>query len=451
MNKLNNIQNLYFIGIGGIGMSALARYFNLHGKQVFGYDKTPSAITEALIEEGISVQYKDSEKEIPTIFQDKETSLVVVTPAIPNDNKISTWFTSENYSILKRAELLGEISKNTICLAVAGTHGKTTTSAILAHLLVESDMSVTAFLGGIMEGYDSNLIYKGDVITVVEADEFDRSFLQLQPSVACVTSMDADHLDVYKNASDLEETFQAFSKLVPKKGSLLFKKGLPLEGLSVSVEEEADFQAKNIRIENGSYVFDLKTPTDKLKDLIFSLPGRHNLFNAVTALGMAILAGSPTARLPKALQSFKGVKRRFTKTINTEELVLIDDYAHHPTEIDALFQAVSEMYPTKRKLIVFQPHLFSRTRDFADDFARSLSQFDEVILLDVYPAREKPMEGITSEWLLEKVVSENKKLVSKSALAKKIKESNCEIKIMAGAGDIGIEVEQVKTYLLYEN
>ncbi len=451
MTDLKNIQNFYFVGIGGIGMSALARYFKLQGKEVYGYDKTSSDITRNLISEGISIQFEDEVASLPKTIQDKENTWVIYTPAIPKSNKMLSWFSTENYTLLKRAKLLGEISKNSICLAVAGTHGKTTTSAILGHLLADCKMSVTAFLGGISENYHSNLIHNGNDIMVVEADEFDRSFLQLSPDIACITSMDADHLDIYKDASDLEKTFVTFSELLPNKENLLFQKGLSLEGKTVSATEEADFQAKNVRIENGSYVFDLKTPSEEIKNFRFHLPGRHNMFNAVTALGMAILVGTPTECLPKALNNFKGVKRRFSYKIKTENLVLIDDYAHHPTEIDALFQAVTEMYPNKEKLIVFQPHLFSRTRDFASGFAKSLSQFDEVILLDIYPAREEAILGITSEWLLEQITIENKKVVSKVELPNEVKRSKSVVKLLVGAGDIGVEVESVTKYLSFEN
>jgi len=451
MNNLKNIQNFYFVGIGGIGMSALARYFNLQGKRVFGYDKTPSEITKALQSEGIEIIFEDEVSNLPETINNKENTLVVSTPAIPKKNAILSWLKSEDYTILKRAELLGEISKDSLCLAVAGTHGKTTTTAILAHLLAECNMPMTAFLGGISENYQSNLIYKGNEIMVVEADEFDRSFLQLSPDIACVTSMDADHLDVYKDASELENTFVKFSELLPKQENLLFKKGLPLKGKTVSATESADFEARNVKIEEGSYVFDLKTPSEEIKDLRFHLPGRHNMFNAVTALGMAILAGSPTDCLPKAIQNFKGVKRRFSYKIKTDKLVLIDDYAHHPTEIDALYQAVTEMYPEKKKLIVFQPHLFSRTKDFVLSFAKSLSQFDEIILLDIYPAREEPIVGITSRWLLDKIKNTNKKLVSKQELAEQIKTSDCMVKIIAGAGDIGVEVDKVTKILSDED
>jgi UDP-N-acetylmuramate--alanine ligase len=451
MNSITNIDNFYFIGIGGIGMSALARYFNLEGKKVFGYDKTPSEITSTLIEEGIAIQFKDEVSLIPKLIQNNKKTLIVCTPAISKNNTILSWLNAKEYRVVKRSELLGEISKNSICLAVAGTHGKTTTSAILGHLLASCNMQVTAFLGGVTENYNSNLIYKGSEIMVVEADEFDRSFLHLRPTIACITSMDADHLDIYGSISELESTFVDFSKLVPDSNNLLFKTGLPLEGKTVSATENADFEARNVRIENGSYVFDLKTPSEEIKDLQFHLPGRHNMFNAVTALGMAILVGAPIDCLPNALQNFKGVKRRFSYKIKTENLVLIDDYAHHPTEIDAIHQAVTEMYPQNKKLIVFQPHLFSRTKDFGTEFAKSLSRFDEVILLEIYPAREESIEGISSKWLLDKIANENKKIVAKEDLFIEVKNSNCKVKLMVGAGDIGVEVASITKYLKDED
>lgn len=432
-------------------MSALARYVQLLDKQVFGYDKTPSKLTNELIQEGMDVTFLDAISEIDTSVISSENTLVVYTPAVPSTNTIFQFFTSEGYTVIKRAKLLGEVTKDTLCLAVAGTHGKTTTSAILGHLLAECNMPVTAFLGGIAENYNSNFISKGTEITVVEADEFDRSFLQLQPDIACITSMDADHLDIYGDASSLEESFVAFSKLLPKRENLLFKKGLPLDGKTVAIEESADFEARNVRIENGAYVFDLITPKETIVGLRFMLPGHHNLHNAIIALGMAISAGTPTPCLPEALFSFKGVQRRFSYKIRRDDLVLIDDYAHHPTEIDALFQAVSEMYPEDRKLIVFQPHLFSRTKDFAKGFAESLSRFDEVLLLDIYPARELPMEGITSHWLCGQMKAGDREVITKESLSEKVQESSCKVKLMVGAGDIGAEVEKVTKFLLDES
>lgn len=448
MTHLDHIQNFYFIGIGGIGMSALARYFNAGGKSVSGYDKTPSEITKALQSEGISVHFEDEVSLVNKQFS-KENTLIVYTPAIPSDSKLLNYFKSENFTIVKRSELLGEITKNTQCLAVAGTHGKTTTSAILGHLLAYAEEEVTAFLGGVAENYNSNLILKGNKITVVEADEFDRSFLKLQPFIAGITSMDADHLDIYGDESTIIEAFMAFAALVPKNGFLLHKKGLPLQGLTVAIEEPADFEAQNVRIQNGAYVFDLKTPKLTLYNLMLNLPGRHNLFNAVLALGMAVCLGTSTHSLPKALLTFEGVKRRFSYKIKTDELVLIDDYAHHPEEINAVYHAVREMYPGKEILAVFQPHLFSRTRDFAEGFAKSLSQFDKILLMEIYPAREKPIAGIDAAWLFEKISNPNKKLVSKATLSQEIQKSQVPVNVMLGAGDIGEEVEKVVKSLSY--
>ena len=455
MSILKNIQNIYFIGIGGIGMSALARFAVLKGLRVFGYDKTETVLTKQLALEGIEIIYKDSVTEIPSVIKNTSETLIVYTPAVPKKNEIFNWFQDNNYTVIKRSKLLGEVTKDTLCLAVAGTHGKTTTSAILGHLLAYCDMPVTAFLGGIAENYKSNFISKGTEITVVEADEFDRSFLTLSPDIACVTSMDADHLDIYGDENSIQDAFKDFARLLPNKENLLFKKGLPLEGQSVAIGEDAAFEAQNVRIENGAYVFDLKTPKQTIKDLKFYLPGHHNLHNAVTALGMAILAGSPTDCLPEALAGFKGVERRFSYKIRRDDLVLIDDYAHHPTELNALHQAVAEMYPDDRKVIVFQPHLFSRTKDFAQGFAKSLAQFDEVLLLDIYPAREEPMEGVTSEWLLELVknntlsVSKGStpRIISTSEIASVLKNSNCRIKLLVGAGDIGAEVQRITKIL----
>ncbi len=443
MKDPKNIATFYFVGIGGIGMSALARYFKMQGKRVFGYDKTSTELTDELIAEGMNITFKDAVSEIPQEILNKESVMVVYTPAVPKHNTILNHFFEDDFLIVKRAELLGEISKTTLCLAVAGTHGKTTTSAILGHLLAECNMPVTAFLGGIAENYNSNFIFKGNKITVVEADEFDRSFLQLRPNIACVTSMDSDHLDIYSDATDIENAFRTFLAFVKKDENIFIKKDLPLDGMTVAVEEAADYSAENVKIVDGAYNFDLKTPTDRLENLTFSLPGRHNLTNAIMALGMAILAGSPTDCLPQALANFKGVKRRFSYKIKTEKLVLIDDYAHHPTEINALFQAVDEMYPHDHKQIVFQPHLYSRTRDFGEDFAKSLSQFDEVVLLDIYPAREEPIEGITSKWLLEQITADKKRLVFKSALPEILLQSKCRIKLLVGAGDIGAEVNKL--------
>ena len=447
MNNLSHIQNYYFIGIGGIGMSALARFFKSQGKYVAGYDKTASVLTKELEAEGILVTFKDDISEIPKQFKDSEKTLVVYTPAVPKENLQLQYFIEEQFILKKRAEVLGLISSNRFTLAVAGTHGKTTTTAILGHLLKETNAPVTAFLGGVSEDIQSNLILKGDEVIVAEADEFDRSFLHLSPNIAAINSMDADHLDIYGVNEHLQASFKAFAALLPKDGILFVKNGLPLEGKTIGIEDDADFSAINIKILGGNYHFDLKTPTEIIEGFTLHLPGRHNVLNAVTALAMALEYGSPAEQLRDALQSFKGIRRRFSYKIKTDQKVLIDDYAHHPAEIKAVFEAVREMYPKMKNLVVFQPHLFSRTRDFVDDFAEKLSQFDEVMLMDIYPAREKPIEGVDSQWLLEKINNPNKQLVKREELSAKIITSKAKIVLMLGAGDIGNEVETVKRTL----
>ncbi len=428
-------------------MSALARYFQNIGKNVSGYDKTPTTLTDELITGGMNIHFEDNIGLIPEEYY-IENTLVIITPAVPISHSEWNYFLERNYVVKKRAEVLGIITKDTFCFAVAGTHGKTTTSSILGHILFESGVDVTAFLGGIVENYNSNLIGNGKTVTVVEADEFDRSFLHLHPNIACITSMDADHLDIYGDSASIEATFREFASKVIDKTKLFVPKGLPLEGLTVGINEASTFQAQNIRIENGFYVFDVKTPSETIKDIQFGLPGRHNLMNALMALAMAKTYGSPTESIAKALASFKGVQRRFSYQIKTRDLVYIDDYAHHPTEINAVHQAVSELYPNQKVLAIFQPHLFSRTKDFGADFAKSLSQFDEIILLDIYPARELPLEGITSSWLLSKMENNHKKLVSKNDLIPSILESDAKIIITIGAGDIGELVSTIKAALL---
>jgi UDP-N-acetylmuramate--alanine ligase len=444
--NLNQIHNVYFIGIGGIGMSALARYFKFIGKNVVGYDKTPTMLTDELIESGIEIHFNDNINAIPTDFY-VENTLVIITPAVPISHSEWNYFLERQYQVKKRAEVLGIITKDTFCFAVAGTHGKTTTSSILGHVLYETGADVTSFLGGIVEGYNSNLIGTGKTVTVVEADEFDRSFLHLHPNIACVTSMDADHLDIYGDDASIKASFKEFADKVEDKKNLFVINGLPLEGITVGISDDSKFTAQNIKIEDGWYVFEIKTPTEIIKNVKFGLPGKHNLTNALLAFAMARTYGTPSEAITKALATFKGVKRRFSFQIRTQELVYIDDYAHHPTEINAIHQAVSELYPNKKVLAVFQPHLFSRTRDFADDFAKSLSQFEEVILLDIYPARELPMEGITSTWLLHKINNKNKKLVQKNELISFLTASDAPVIVTIGAGDIGEMVPSIKKEL----
>ncbi|MFK7002373.1 UDP-N-acetylmuramate--L-alanine ligase [Flavobacterium covae] len=443
--NINQIHNVYFIGIGGIGMSALARYFKNIGKQVIGYDKTPTMLTNDLITSGIAIHFEDNTNYIPD-YCTPENTLVVYTPAI---KQLSEWdyFKEKGFTIKKRAEVLGIITKDTFCFAVAGTHGKTTTSSILGHILNESGLDVTAFLGGIVENYNSNLIGSGKTITVVEADEFDRSFLHLHPNIACITSMDADHLDIYGDDEAIKASFNEFATKIEDKNKLFVINGLSLEGVTVGVNDNSQFVAYNVRIVDGWYVFDVKTPKEEIKDVRFGLPGKHNLTNALLALAMARTYGTPVKSIVNALATFKGVKRRFSFQIRKPNFVYIDDYAHHPTEINAVHQAVRELYPNKKVLAIFQPHLFSRTKDFVEDFAESLAQFDEIYLMEIYPARELPMQGVTSQWLLDKIKNENKKLVQKEELINLLKLSDAPIIVTIGAGDIGEMVPKIKKAL----
>lgn len=448
--NINQIKQVYFIGIGGIGMSALARYFSFLGKEVVGYDKTPTLLTDELIQEGISIHFEDNIALIPPHFY-TENTLVVVTPAVPLRHSEWNYFVERDYVIKKRAEVLGIITRDTFTFAVAGTHGKTTTSSILGHILYESGVDVTAFVGGIVENYDSNLIGRGKTVTVVEADEFDRSFLHLHPNIACITSTDADHLDIYGDASSIEASFQEFADKITDKSQLFVAKGLPIQGMEVAVNQEASYQACQVRIENGAYVFDVQTPTEYLANLRFSLPGTHNLMNALMALAMAKEYGVATESIAQALQSFRGIRRRFSYQIQTEDLVYIDDYAHHPTEINAVHQAVRELYPDKKVLAVFQPHLFSRTQDFGPEFAKSLSQFDRIILLEIYPARELPIEGIDAKWLLDQMDNPNKSIVSKTDLVAELCAAKETVLVTIGAGDIGELVQEIKQALVQKN
>lgn len=444
--KLEDIKNVYFVGIGGIGMSAIARYFKNIGINVAGYDKTPSQLTHELEQEGIAIHYTDDCNLIADIYKNKNQTLVVYTPAIPKNHTELNFFLNENFVVKKRAEVLGIITKDTFCFAVAGTHGKTTTSSMLGHILYESGEDVTAFLGGIVENYQSNLIGQGKTITVVEADEFDRSFLHLHPNLACVTSMDADHLDIYGDEQHVIDSFNEFAAKVNPE-HLFINNGLPLQAVKIGINDASDFEALDVKIENGWYVFSVKTPTEIITNVKLALPGHHNLTNALLAFAMAYTYGVPAYKIVNALQTFKGVRRRFSYQIRGNDLVFIDDYAHHPTEINAVHQAVRELYPNKKIVAVFQPHLFTRTRDFIDGFAQSLSNFDEILLLDIYPARELPIEGVNSTWLLDKIENQNKILVEKQSLIKNILDREFDVLVTIGAGDIGEMIHEIKDAL----
>lgn len=430
-------------------MSALARYFAYLGKKVAGYDKTRTPLVDGLIESGIEVQFEDSVEALFEDFKNVANTLVVYTPAIPKSHGQLHYFQRKGFEVKKRSEVLGLITKDTYCFAVAGTHGKTTTSSILAHLLKETGTPLTAFLGGISEDFKSNFVIEGTEYSVVEADEYDRSFLHLSPTVACITSMDADHLDIYGSDEELKKSFVAFTERLKPGGKLLVHKALPIKGITYDIENEADYSVKNIRIEGGGYLFDLKTPNETLANVRFSKPGRHNLLNALAAFAMAAQAVDQLHDLANALGTFKGVQRRFSYQIKEKDFVYIDDYAHHPKEIEAVYQAIKEMHPNTKVTAVFQPHLFSRTKDFADGFAHSLSKFDCILLLEIYPAREEPMAGITSSWLLDKIDNPNKKLVQKRDLINELKNNKSDILVTMGAGDIGLEVPKIKKELAY--
>jgi len=438
-------QQLYFLGIGGIGMSALAQYFIQQGHEVFGYDRIESDITEKLIQIGAKVLIDDQVDRIPQVCKNKANTTVVFTPAIPKDSPQLGFFRDNGFDVFKRSEVLGELSKDLYCLAVGGTHGKTTTSSILAHLLRESGKKITAFLGGISSNFDSNFISEGNEYMIVEADEFDRSFLTLHPDLLCITSMDADHLDIYQNVENLETSFQSFAALVSNPNHRWVREGLDVSGITFGTSKHADVGVKRVRVENGHYVFDFHSKEQTLKNLQLRLPGEHNLLNAVVAIAMALYVGCDPQSIAASLQHFRGVDRRFSIRIENPTVV-IDDYAHHPTEINQMADAVKQFYPSAKRLAVFQPHLFTRTRDFSEEFAESLSQFDHTILLDIYPARELPIKGISSQSILE-MMSGSVEIVSKNQLPEKVADVGADVVVVMGAGDIADDVQPIVEHL----
>lgn len=446
--ELSKINNVYFVGVGGIGMSALARYFSKRGITVSGYDKTKTPLTTALEHEGIGVSYIDEVSSIPASFQSKaHDTLVVYTPAIPKDSKILHHFQHNEFSLKKRSEVLGIISKGMFCIAVAGTHGKTTTSAMIAHILTHTGYGCTAFLGGITSNYQSNVLFGKNNVVVVEADEYDRSFLTLHPDIAVITSMDADHLDIYGDASHLEESFRLFAGQLKTDGHLFIKTGLPIDGITYSVGGESALNGNGIHVADGRFVFDFEDGYTKIKELQLAMPGKHNVENAVAAIGVALSLGISPKSIKKAVAAFTGVKRRFETHVNNASHVYIDDYAHHPEELRACFDAAREMHPHKKLTVLFQPHLYSRTRDFANDFARILSTADEVILLEIYPARELPIAGVDSQLLLDKMTIKQKSICSKATALDEISRLNPELLVTVGAGDIDTLVEPLKKML----
>ncbi|MBL8002237.1 MAG: UDP-N-acetylmuramate--L-alanine ligase [Flavobacteriales bacterium] len=438
--------HLYFIGIGGIGMSGLARYYRRAGAAVAGYDKTPSELIGQLRMEGIEVQFSEDPKLIPAEFREADASqvLVVRTPAVPVSSQVLRYWEERGCRILKRSEVLGMITRDRRTIAVAGTHGKTTVSTMLAHLLTSGGVRCNAFLGGISANYGTNvLLDDGAAVNVVEADEYDRSFLRLSPTDAIVTAMDPDHLDIYGTAEAMYAAYAEFAGLCS--GKLLVHERVASRFSdgnvqAYAIDGTAPFRAEQVRVADGAYRFDLVTPERTLLDLALGMPGRHNVENAVAAASMALALGVPEDRLRKGLASFRGVSRRFELRARTAKSVFIDDYAHHPAELDACIRSVREMYPGRRVTGIFQPHLFTRTRDLADGFAQSLAQLDELILLEIYPAREEPIPGITGAWLLDRVPLKNKTLCTKQELLPLLRTRDVDILLALGAGDIDREV-----------
>ena len=456
--EMQKITSVYFVGAGGIGMSALARYFRAKGKQVAGYDKTPSDLTAALIEEGIRIHYTDDITLIPEDCKQIDSTLVIYTPAIPETHTELNYFKTNGFTLMKRARVLGEITRTERGLCVAGTHGKTTTSSMLAHLLKQSHVDCNAFLGGILKNYNSNLMLsdKSD-LAVIEADEFDRSFHWLNPYMAVITAVDPDHLDIYGTPAAYRESFEHFTSLIRPDGCLVMKKGLQLqprlpEGTKLytySVTEEADFFARNIRIGNGDILFDFVTPDGCIPDVKLGVPVKVNIENGVAAMALAWLNGVTSEEIRRGMASFAGPVRRFDFHLKKDDIVLLDDYAHHPAELKASIQSVKELYPDKKVTGIFQPHLYTRTRDFAADFAASLSLLDELILLNIYPAREEPIPGVTSQIIFDRVTIPNKRMIRKEELLDLVQKeaASFEVVLMVGAGNIDRLVEPVKQIL----
>lgn len=446
-------QNIYFLGIGGIGMSALAKYFHIKGKNVAGYDLTSTVLTDELQNSGIEIHFNQSITCIPEGFMDKESTIIIRTPAVPDDNEELQYFLEHDFNIMKRAEVLGNLVNSQRGIAIAGTHGKTSVSSMLTYIMHESEVGCSAFLGGILKNYCSNLVVDEDSDWIVsEADEFDRSFLHLRPEIALVTWVDSDHLDIYSSQEDIKESFECFVSQVKEGGSVIVKKGIEMKvdenkikRYSYSIDDPtADFFASNIRMIDDKYNFTIHTPDKSIQGITLSYPGLTNVENAVAATSVAWLTGVDADTIIARMFSFEGVKRRFDLQYKSDSCIYIDDYAHHPRELDAIIGSVRKMYPTKKITGIFQPHLFSRTKDFADEFAVSLSVLDELILLDIYPAREKPIEGVSSEIIFDKVTSASKISCNKNELMNILKNKEFEILLTIGAGDIDNFVKPIK-------
>ena len=453
---MNKFARYYFLGIGGIGMSALARYFQTKGFPVAGYDRTATKLTSDLIEEGISVSFNEAVDEIPFVFTKPENTLVVITPAIPQDHPQLKYFQENNFTIQKRAQVLGDITRQSKGICIAGTHGKTTTSTIAAHLLYQSQVSCNAFLGGIANNYNTNLLLSAESnFVVIEADEYDRSFHHLSPYMAVITSVDPDHLDIYETEKAYQESFEHFTSLIRPGGALIMRKGINItprlqQGTKLytySMDDGGDFYAENIRSINGEIHFDFVAPNDRISDVRLGVPVRINVENSVAAMALAWMNGVTSEELRTGISSFSGIYRRFNVVYKSDKVVYMDDYAHHPSELKASISSIRDLYPDRKITGVFQPHLYSRTRDFASGFAEALSLLDELILLDIYPARELPIEGVDSQLILRDVKLKNKMLCSKENLLPLLKEKELDVLVTFGAGDIDKMVPLIKEQL----
>jgi len=451
--NLSKYNNIYFVGIGGIGMSALARYFNSKSYNVAGYDRTESSLTKELVKEGISITCIDELGVIPSEHNDSANTLVIYTPAIPVTNNQLQFFNNNDYNVVKRSKVLGMIAENYKLVGVAGTHGKTTVSSMVAHLFKNSHLDCCAFLGGIAKNFNSNLVIEDSTDwTVMEADEFDRSFLQLYPDIAVVTSMDADHLDIYGDSSELKRTFNEYVSHLKEGGKLVYKYGLDIEkdridSYSYSVDNVAsDFYIKNMRIEEGAFHYSLHTPYRVIDNLIMNYPGRVNLENSVAASAVSVLSGLSDEEIRSSIMSFQGVVRRFDVRYKSQNKIYIDDYAHHPDELKAVISSVRELYPSKKILGIFQPHLYTRTRDFAKGFMESLSLLDELILLDIYPAREEPIVGVSSDMLVKGINIPTIRC-RKEDLMMELERCEFDILLTLGAGDIDRLVGKITNFM----
>ncbi len=447
MNPLTNIKNIYFIGIGGIGMSALARYFNTQGVTVSGYDKTPTVLTADLEREGIQIHFDDNIEKI-----DKQATIVVYTPAVPADHSELNYCKNNGYNVVKRSDVLNWITENAFTIAIAGTHGKTTTTSMTAHILRHSEYGCNAFLGGIASNYDTNFWSHENNVVVVEADEYDRSFLKLAPNIAVVTAVDPDHLDIYGTPEEVLKAFGQFTDKIKSGGLLIQKMGteFPVHHSGKTVHtygfnmDNATYHTANLKVVDGAYHFDLVHNAGVLKNVVLNMGGLHNVENATAAIAIALRLGISDEKIINAVAAFKGVKRRFEYKLKTSNKVLIDDYAHHPEELNALISGVRSLYPNEKMTLVFQPHLYSRTQDQAKGFMEVLDKADQVILLPIYPARELPIPGVSSDMLLNGMQLTNKQVMSKDALMQWAATTNEKLIVMAGAGDIDVCINQVQ-------